>query len=160
MKNQNLFFSLIFIFALTVSNITYSQETNNFSKLELSDRVVNIDSKLEYNPGFNKIGRIRIQGDNPDKKSPYLAALFSGLVPGTGEFYAQSYIKSAIFFAAEVGLSGEIRAVNRVEQRILEAEKLGFEKIILSKFNKIANKRFNIEIIKVSKIEEVIQVLF
>ena len=104
MKNLNLFFSLIFIFALTVSNITYSQETNNFSKLELSDRVVNIDSKLEYNPDLNKMGRIRIQGDHPDKKSPYLAALFSGLVPGTGEFYAQSYIKSAIFFAAEVGL--------------------------------------------------------
>jgi len=69
-------------------------------------------------------------------------------------------IAQNVCFAAEVGLSGEIRAVNRVEQRILEAEKLGFEKIILSKFNKIANKRFNIEIIKVSKIEEVIQVLF
>lgn len=69
-------------------------------------------------------------------------------------------ITQNVCFAAEVGLSGEIRAVNRIEQRILEAEKLGFEKIILSKFNKIANKRFNIEIIKVSKIEEVIQVLF
>jgi len=69
-------------------------------------------------------------------------------------------IAQNVCFAAEVGLSGEIRAVNRIEQRILEAEKLGFEKIILSKFNKIANKRFNIEIIKVSKIEEVIQVLF
>ncbi len=69
-------------------------------------------------------------------------------------------IAQNVCFAAEVGLSGEIRAVNRIEQRILEAEKLGFEKIILSRFNKIANKRFNIEIIKVSKIEEVIQVLF
>ncbi len=69
-------------------------------------------------------------------------------------------IAQNVCFAAEVGLSGEIRAVNRIEQRILEAEKLGFDKIILSKFNKIANKKFNIEIIKVSKIEEVIQVLF
>jgi DNA repair protein RadA/Sms len=37
----------------------------------------------------------------------------------------------SICFAGEVGLSGEIRAVNRVEQRIAEAEKLGFEKIIV-----------------------------
>ena len=38
-------------------------------------------------------------------------------------------------FAGEVGLSGEIRAVNRIEQRIAEAEKLGFEKIIVTKYN-------------------------
>ncbi len=69
-------------------------------------------------------------------------------------------IAQNVCFAAEVGLSGEIRAVNRIEQRIIEAEKLGFTKIILSKFNKIANKNFKIEIIKVSKIEEVVRVLF
>jgi DNA repair protein RadA/Sms len=69
-------------------------------------------------------------------------------------------ISQNICFAAEVGLSGEIRAVSRIEQRIIEAEKLGFKKIILSKFNKISSKKFNIEIIKVSKIEEVVRVLF
>ena len=63
-------------------------------------------------------------------------------------------------FAAEVGLSGEIRAISRVEQRIQEAEKLGFKKIVLSKFNKISKKNFTIEIIKVTKIEEVVSVLF
>ena len=69
-------------------------------------------------------------------------------------------IPQNICFAAEVGLAGEIRAISRVEQRIQEAEKLGFEKIILSKFSKIAKKIYQIEIIKVSKIEEVIKVLF
>lgn len=69
-------------------------------------------------------------------------------------------IPQNICFAAEVGLSGEIRAISRVEQRIIEAEKLGFKKIVLSKFNKIAKKNFDIEIIKVTKIEEVIDVLF
>src|SRR5688572_25806489 len=44
-----------------------------------------------------------------------------------------------ICFAGEIGLSGEIRAVNRIEQRIAEAEKLGFEKIIVSKYNKGIN---------------------
>ena len=69
-------------------------------------------------------------------------------------------IAQNISFAAEIGLAGEIRAVNRIEQRIIEAEKLGFDKIILSKFNKISQKSFNIEIIKVSKIEEVVRILF
>ncbi len=69
-------------------------------------------------------------------------------------------IPQNVCFAAEVGLAGEIRAVNRIEQRIIEAEKLGFEKIILSKFNKIAKKNYRIEIIKVSKIEDVVSVLF
>jgi DNA repair protein RadA/Sms len=63
-------------------------------------------------------------------------------------------------FAAEVGLAGEIRAVNKIEQRIVEAEKLGFEKIIVSRFNKIPSKNHAIQIIKVSKIEEVVQHLF
>ncbi len=69
-------------------------------------------------------------------------------------------IPQNVCFAAEVGLAGEIRAVNRIEQRIIETEKLGFTKIILSKFNKIANKNYKIEIIKVSKIEDVVRVLF
>lgn len=59
-------------------------------------------------------------------------------------------------FSAEVGLTGEIRPVNRVEQRIAEAEKLGYEKIILSKYNKgIEQKNHSIELIQVGKIEEV-----
>jgi DNA repair protein RadA/Sms len=63
-------------------------------------------------------------------------------------------------FAAEVGLAGEIRPVNRVEQRILEAEKLGFSTIIVSKFNKIAKKNYAINLVPVSKIEEVFTKLF
>jgi DNA repair protein RadA/Sms len=65
-------------------------------------------------------------------------------------------------FAGEVGLSGEIRPVNRVEQRISEAEKLGFEKIFVSKYNQkgIDQKNFNIEIVFVSKIEQVFEHLF
>src|SRR5690606_5651750 len=44
-------------------------------------------------------------------------------------------VSATIAFAGEVGLSGEIRAVNRIEQRIAEAEKLGFETIYISKYN-------------------------
>ena len=57
-------------------------------------------------------------------------------------------------FAAEVGLSGEIRPVQRVEQRILEAEKLGFSTIFVSKYNKISLKNTAIKIQLVTKIED------
>lgn len=63
-------------------------------------------------------------------------------------------------FAGEVGLSGEIRPVNRVEQRIQEAEKLGFGTIFISKYNKIATKFPGINVVLVSKIEEVVSELF
>ena len=63
-------------------------------------------------------------------------------------------------FAAEIGLSGEIRPVNRVGQRILEAEKLGFHKIFISKFTKISKTNSTIKIIKVAKVEDVFANLF
>jgi len=67
-----------------------------------------------------------------------------------------------ICFAGEVGLSGEIRAVNRIDQRIAEAEKLGFEKIIVSKYNQkgLSKQKFNIEVIMMGRVEEVYKYLF
>ena len=63
-------------------------------------------------------------------------------------------ISPKICFAAEVGLSGEIRPVQRVEQRILEAEKLGYETIVISRSSKIQKPNYHIEIKEVGKIEE------
>ncbi len=63
-------------------------------------------------------------------------------------------------FAGEVGLSGEIRPINRVDQRIQEAEKLGFSTIFVSKYNKIALKNNIIKIRLVAKIEDVASELF
>jgi DNA repair protein RadA/Sms len=68
-----------------------------------------------------------------------------------------------------VGLSGEIRAVNRIEQRIAEAEKLGFEKIIVSRYNlgggrkgksKLNTKEYKIEIIEMGRVDELYKYLF
>lgn len=72
-------------------------------------------------------------------------------------------IPSKTCFASEVGLSGEIRAVNRIDQRVSEAEKLGFETIYISKYNSkgLDKKRYpGISIIEVNKIEEVFGLLF
>ncbi|MDD3908204.1 MAG: magnesium chelatase domain-containing protein, partial [Bacteroidales bacterium] len=64
--------------------------------------------------------------------------------------------------AGEVGLSGEIRPVNRIEQRIMEAQKLGFKRIIIPKFTTTAIdfKRFKMEIQQVNKVEEAFHLLF
>jgi len=72
-------------------------------------------------------------------------------------------------FAGEIGLSGEVRAVNRIEQRIAEAHKLGFEQIFISKYNlesggqnkkRVDLSRYNIEVKTVGSIEEVFSSLF
>lgn len=70
-------------------------------------------------------------------------------------------IQPNIAFAAEIGLSGEVRPVNRIEQRIYEAEKLGFDKIIVSKFNKgLTMDNYKIEVITCGRIDEVLRNLF
>lgn len=61
----------------------------------------------------------------------------------------------------EVGLSGEVRPVNRIEQRIAEAEKLGFGHIIIPKYNiQGLTHKFNIELHPVRKVEEALRALF
>jgi DNA repair protein RadA/Sms len=71
-------------------------------------------------------------------------------------------IPQTVCFAAEVGLTGEIRPVSRIEQRIMEAEKLGFEKIVISAFNLkgLHLKNFKIEVVAVAKMEEAFNALF
>ncbi len=71
-------------------------------------------------------------------------------------------IAQNVCFAAEVGLTGEIRPVNRIEQRISEAQKLGFEKIYISSYNLkgLDTKQYKIEIVAVSKMEQVFTHLF
>ena len=71
-------------------------------------------------------------------------------------------IESGWCMCGEVGLSGEVRPVNRIEQRIAEAEKLGFSDIIIPKYNLqgIDAKKFHIAIHPVRKVEEALRELF
>lgn len=71
-------------------------------------------------------------------------------------------IPTHVCFAAEVGLTGEVRPVTRIDQRIAEAQKLGFEKIIISRFNLkgIDTSKFNIKIIGIGKVEELFRGIF
>ncbi|MDR1004217.1 MAG: DNA repair protein RadA [Prevotellaceae bacterium] len=71
-------------------------------------------------------------------------------------------IETEVCMAGEIGLSGEIRPVNRIEQRIGEAEKLGFKRFILPKYNMqgIQTRGVKIELMPVRKVEEAFRVLF
>jgi len=101
---------------------------------------------------LNLAGGIRV--DDPAIDLAIICALISSL--------EDVAIPSDICFAGEVGLSGEIRAVNRIDQRIQEADRLGFRQIFISKYNTkgLDESRYKIQIITVAKIEEVYEKLF
>jgi len=94
-------------------------------------------------------------GIHVDDPAIDLAVVTAILSSNNDEAIPQNYC-----FAAEIGLAGEIRPVNKIDQRISEAEKLGFDKIFISKFNKYKTENRNIEIITTSKIEEIYNLLF
>jgi DNA repair protein RadA/Sms len=84
-----------------------------------------------------------------------------GIVAAVLSSYQNVPINSHIAFSAEIGLSGEVRAVSRIEQRISEAQKLGFKEIMISKYNKgIDLKSYQIKIIQIGKVEEAFEYLF
>ena len=101
---------------------------------------------------INIAGGLKIE--DPSIDLAVLCALLSS--------YEDTPLPQHICFAGEVGLSGEIRAVNRIDQRIAEAEKLGFEKIIVSKYNQkgLAKQKFNIQIVTMGQVEELYRYLF
>ena len=83
-----------------------------------------------------------------------------GIVAAIVSSYENIPIDSKICFVGEVGLSGEIRAVSRIEQRIGEAEKLGFKTVYLSKFNKLPKSKSGLNIVEVGKLDELLGFLF
>jgi len=101
---------------------------------------------------LNIAGGIKVE--DPSIDLAVLCALLSS--------YEDVPLPQRICFAGEVGLSGEIRAVNRIDQRIAEAEKMGFEKIIVSKYNQkgLSKQKFSIEVVQMGRVEEVYQYLF
>lgn len=101
---------------------------------------------------LNIAGGIKV--DDPAIDLAIVSALISSL--------EDVAVPTSICFAGEVGLSGEIRAVNRIEQRIQEANRLGFEEIYISKYNTkgLDPKRFDIKIKTLAKVEELYRALF
>ncbi|EKB59714.1 DNA repair protein RadA [Bergeyella zoohelcum] len=84
-----------------------------------------------------------------------LAVVASILSSNEDEAISEKYC-----FSGEIGLSGEIRPVAQIEQRITEAEKLGYDKIFISNLNKFPRKKKSITIVEVAKIEDFVEKLF
>lgn len=95
-----------------------------------------------------------IRSDDPALDLSVVAAVLSS--------NADIPIDNRYAFAAEVGLSGEIRAVTRIDARIAEADKLGFEKIFVSKYNAkgLDSHRYHIEVVPVATVYELAAELF
>ncbi|MFD2200436.1 DNA repair protein RadA [Shivajiella indica] len=101
---------------------------------------------------LNVAGGLRV--DDPALDLAVCASLISS--------YEDNPVPNDLCFAGEVGLGGEIRAVHRVENRIAEAEKLGFKRIMVSKYavKGLDLDKYKIKILPVTKLDEMYQVLF
>ena len=143
-----------------VTQSVYGTPQRTVSGLDLR-RLQLLLAVLEKRGGFhfgvkdvfvNIAGGLRIE--DPSTDLAIICALLSS--------YEDAALPQNICFAGEIGLNGEIRAVNRIEQRIAEAEKLGFEKIIISPFNKkgFTKISFKIDVAAIGKVDELYRFLF
>ncbi len=143
---------------------TPQRNANGFDTRRMSMLLAVLEKRCGFNLGakdvfLNITGGIRVEDP----------AIDLGLAAAIISSHQDIPIPFKTCFAGEIGLSGEIRAVNRVEQRIAEAQKLGFERIFVSKYNmpaaaqdkkRIDLSRYKVEIIMVANIEEVFGLLF
>ncbi len=143
-----------------VANATYGTPQRSATGFDMR-RLNMLLAVLEKRGGFrlgtkdvflNIAGGIRV--DDPAIDLSVVAAVLSSV--------EDVAVPNNVCFSAEVGLSGEIRAVSRIESRISEAEKLGFEKIVVSKYNlkNLDLKKSNIEIVSVANIPQLLKVVF
>jgi DNA repair protein RadA/Sms len=150
---------LIEVQALVTQSV-YGTPQRTVSGLDLR-RLQLLLAVLEKRGGFhfgvkdvfvNIAGGLKIE--DPSTDLAVICALLSS--------YEDVPLPQYVCFAGEVGLNGELRAVNKVEQRIAEAEKLGFEKIIVSRYNKkgFEKQSFKIDVVALGRVDEVYKYLF
>jgi len=114
---------------------------------------------LEKRAGFKLVSKdvfVNITGgisvDDPALDLAIIAAILSS--------YHDIPISQKLCFASEIGLSGEVRPISKTNQRIKEAEKLGFEGIFISSYTKFNDQQSTIKLHKLSKVESLVNFLF
>jgi len=136
---------------------TPQRSTTGFDARRLNMLLAVLEKRLGFNLGskdvfLNITGGIRV--DDPAIDLAVIASLLSSVndIP----------LSHKTCFAGEVGLSGEIRSVNRLDQRIAEAEKLGFGKMFISRYNLkgLDTSHLNMEVVPIAKVSELHQKLF
>jgi len=134
---------------------TPQRSTTGFDTRRLNMLLAVLEKRCGFRLGqkdvfLNITGGLKV--DDPGLDLAVIAAILSsnGDAPITGK----------VCFAGEVGLTGEVRPITRVEQRIKEAEKLGFETIYISGHHQIEKSHYDIAIVGLKKIEELVQAQF
>ncbi|WP_457617028.1 DNA repair protein RadA [Lutibacter sp.] len=134
---------------------TPQRSTTGYDTKRLNMLLAVLEKRAGFRLGAKDVFLNITGGIKVDDPAIDLAVISAILASNEDEAIAQDFC-----FAAEIGLTGEIRPVRKVEQRILEAEKLGFSKIFISKFNKLSKDNFTIKVVKVAKVEDVFSNLF
>jgi DNA repair protein RadA/Sms len=136
---------------------TPQRTATGFDGKRMSMLLAVLEKKCGYPFGMHDVflniaGGIRVE--DPGIDLAIIASLISSLV--------DIPLSSKYAFSGEIGLSGEIRSVNRIEQRIQEADRLGFSDIFISKYNNkgIDEKRYDLKIHFVSSVEQLKAILF
>ena len=134
---------------------TPQRSTTGFDTRRLNMLLAVLEKRCGFRLGqkdvfLNVTGGLKV--DDPGLDLAVIAAILSsnGDAPITGK----------VCFAGEVGLTGEVRPITRVEQRIKEAEKLGFDTIYISGHHQIEKSHYDIAIVGLKKIEELVQAQF
>jgi len=133
---------------------TPQRSATGFNAKRLNMLLAVLEKRAGFRLGAKDVFLNITGGINVDDPAIDLAVVAAILSSNDDEALAKN-----VCFAGEVGLSGEIRPVQRVDQRILEAEKLGYEIIFISKHNKIGLKNTTIKVQLLTKIEDLVQVL-
>jgi len=134
---------------------TPQRSTTGFNSKRLNMLLAVLEKKAGFNLGtkdvfLNITGGIKIE--DPAIDLAVIAAILSSNI--------NIPVPKGICFAAEIGLSGELRNISKIDQRINEAEKLGFKFLIVSKATKISKVPKKIKILQYSRIEDLIKNLF
>ena len=134
---------------------TPQRSSNGFNSKRLNMLLAVLEKRAGFALGskdvfINITGGISIE--DPALDLAIIAAILSS--------YHDSPISQKTCFAAEIGLSGEIRPISKIDQRIQEAEKLGFESIVISKYSKLSIDKKFIGVDKLSKVESLVNFLF
>ncbi|MFL2598249.1 MAG: DNA repair protein RadA [Flavobacteriaceae bacterium] len=134
---------------------TPQRSSNGFNSKRLNMLLAVLEKRAGFALGskdvfINITGGISIE--DPALDLAIIAAILSS--------YHDSPISQKTCFAAEIGLSGEIRPISKIDQRIQEAEKLGFKSIVISKYSKLSIDKKSIGVDKLSKVESLINFLF
>jgi len=134
---------------------TPQRSTTGFDTRRLNMLLAVLEKRCGFRLGqkdvfLNVTGGLKV--DDPGLDLAVVAAILSS--------NADEPISGKVCFAAEVGLTGEVRPITRVEQRIKEAEKLGFDKIYISGHHQLEKSHYSIAIVGLKRIEELVQAQF